>query len=72
MGVDAAPAGVRSRASLTRGTSGLRPPPLGAGARSWLKAFVVKELRLWGEVSEARSRGIYKRRGGTGVTRTPA
>jgi hypothetical protein len=38
MGVDAAPAGLRSRASLTRGTSGLRPPPLGAGARSWLKA----------------------------------
>jgi hypothetical protein len=58
--------------AVTRGTPGLRPPPLGAGARSWLKAFAIKGFIPRGEVSEARSRGIYKRRGGTGVTRTPA
>jgi hypothetical protein len=67
MGVDAAPAGLRSRASLTRGTSGLRPPPLGAGARSWLKA-----RRVLLRQAEARSRGIYKRRGRTGASRSPA
>jgi hypothetical protein len=56
-----------STQAVTRGTPGLRPPPLGAGARSWLKARRVLLRR-----AEARSRGIYKRRGGTGVTRTPA
>jgi hypothetical protein len=67
MGVDAAPAGLRSRASLTRGTPGLRPPATRSGCQE-LAEGAARSFAL----AEARSRGIYKRRGGTGVTRTPA
>jgi hypothetical protein len=55
-----------STQAVTRGTSGLRPPATRSGCQELAEGAFRKGR------SEARSRGIYKRRGGTGASRTPA